>query len=96
MHWHCDSLRYDNWIDGLSKSRNKLLRDHFFLGIASWTGEPIFLAKDIFNEHVWVTGGSGSGKSALILAPLISQIMERRDTSILWIDQKGDLPGPTH
>lgn len=92
MFWHKNSLSYDNWVERLLRSDSKLLRDHFLLGVAAWTGEPILLALKLLQEHLWVTGGSGSGKSALILAPLVAQIIRRRDTSLVFVDQKGDLP----
>src|SRR5262245_15374504 len=92
MFWHKNSLSYDNWVERLLRSDDERLRDHFLLGVAAWTGEPILLALKLLQEHLWVTGGSGSGKSALILAPLIAQIIRRRDTSLVFIDQKGDAP----
>ena len=73
MFWHRSSASYDTWIERLIRAKNKILRDHVFLGVSTWTGEPILLAKDLLKEHIWVTGGSGSGKSALILAPLAFQ-----------------------
>lgn len=68
------------------------MRKHFFLGTSFWTGEPILFADEILSEHIWATGGSGSGKSALILAPLVSQVIDRGDRSVVFIDQKNDPP----
>jgi hypothetical protein len=92
MFWHKNSASYDSWMERMLQAENELLRDHLFLGVSTWTGEPILLAKDLLNEHVWVTGGSGSGKSALILGPLGSQVIRRRNMSVVWIDQKDDAP----
>jgi hypothetical protein len=90
MSWHNRAFDYDGWMARLKQSSNKKLRKHFFLGTSVWTGEPILFADEILDEHIWVTGGSGSGKSALILAPLVSQVIDRGDRSVVFIDQKND------
>ena len=90
MSWHQKAFDYDGWIARLKRSSNAKLKKHFFLGASSWTGEPILLADDLLEEHIWITGGSGSGKSALILAPLVSQVIDRGDRSVVFIDQKND------
>ena len=90
MSWHKKAFDYDGWIARLKRSGNAKLKKHFFLGASFWTGEPILLADDLLDEHLWVTGGSGSGKSALILAPLVSQVIDRGDRSLIFIDQKND------
>jgi TraM recognition site of TraD and TraG len=91
MSWHTKAFDYDGWTSRL-KTGDAKLKKHFFLGTSTWTGEPILLADEILGEHIWVTGGSGSGKSALILAPLVSQLIGRGDHSVVFIDQKGDPP----
>src|SRR5262245_4196984 len=88
--WFEKAFDYVGWNERLNRSASKKLKEHFLIGTAFWTGEPILYADEILEEHIWVTGGSGSGKSALILAPLVSQVIERRNRSVVFIDQKGD------
>ena len=92
MSWHKKAFDYDGWVARLKRTGNPKLKKHFFFGTSFWTGEPILFADDILAEHIWVTGGSGSGKSALILAPLVSQVIDRGDRSVVFIDQKNDPP----
>ena len=97
MFWHSNASSYDSWIRMVQKHAIRTVgkkdrhKRQFFLGVSEWTGEPILLPENILNEHVWVTGGSGSGKSGLILAPLVSQVIERGTHSVVFIDQKGDM-----
>lgn len=92
MAWHNRGFAFNNWIDRLKRSKKGVLKDHLFLGTSTWTGEPILLPDSIMSEHLWYTGGSGSGKSASQLAPLAAQVIEKGDRSLVFIDQKGDLP----
>jgi Tfp pilus assembly pilus retraction ATPase PilT len=39
------------------------------------------VSDEMLKEHIWVTGGSGSGKSAQILAPLVSQVNNADENS---------------
>lgn len=47
------------------------------------THEPITLPDVLLEEHLWFTGGSGFGKSALLLAPWVAQIIARENHSQL-------------
>lgn len=89
MSWQ--KFTFNDWVDRLWRSQNGILKDHLFLGTSIWTGEPILLPDSLLKEHLWYTGGSGSGKSALLLAPLVAQIIARKNRSLVFIDQKGDL-----
>jgi len=55
---------------------------------------PYYLTRDSLIEHMLIRGASGSGKTALILAPLLEQIVriagKKRDSSLVVIDLKGD------
>lgn len=39
----------------------------------------VFVPDELLREHIWVTGSSGSEKSVLIRASLVSQMMSREE-----------------
>ncbi len=55
---------------------------------------PYYINRDSLLEHALVRGGSGAGKTALILAPLTEQLIRQAgrkdDSSVLILDLKGD------
>lgn len=78
-------------------------RDHLFLGVNAHARYPVLLHRDILGEHAHILGDSGSGKTALGLAPMIAQLARLsgrlskepntppgEQVSIVIIDLKGD------
>lgn len=66
-------------------------RDHLLLGINPEGDYPVLLDRDILSEHAHLTGDSGSGKSALGIAPLVAQLIGRPNCSVVILDLKGDM-----
>lgn len=64
--------------------------EQLFLGFNPSADYPILLDPAILAEHAHITGDSGSGKSTLGIAPLVTQLIGRPDTSIVILDLKGD------
>ena len=50
-------------------------RDHLWLGYNAEYVYPVLLDRRILHEHAHIMGDSGSGKTALALAPMISQLI---------------------
>lgn len=65
-------------------------RDHLFIGLHAQIDYPILLHQSILAEHAHITGDSGSGKSALGIPSLLTQLTGRPGSSIVVIDLKGD------
>lgn len=65
-------------------------RDHLFVGLYPRADYPILLHEDILTEHAHFTGDSGSGKSSLGVAPLVTQLIGRPNSSVVVLDLKGD------
>lgn len=66
-------------------------RDHLLVGFRVDDGYPVLLHLDVVRGHVWITGGSGHGKTSLALAPLAAQLIGRPKTSVVVVDPKGDM-----
>ncbi len=74
----------------LQESSNELERDHLWLGAHAEADCPILLHKDILNEHAYLVGDSGSGKTALGITPLVTQLVRNTDAAVVVLDLKGD------
>jgi plasmid stabilization system protein ParE len=72
--------------------------DHLLIGVrpSSEGPKPIFITREILNEHVHILGGTGSSKTSLGIMPLLIQLIRNEDRSngapfpIVIIDLKGD------
>jgi len=75
--------------------------EHLFLGVEPYRGFPVLLDRAALSEHVYITGESGSGKTALGISPLLMQLIRaRRDPAqqdgqtrpppLVILDLKGD------
>jgi hypothetical protein len=88
-----DELKSEDWnrfVDGLRRSPDPIERKSVFLGLNAEDYSPVIVPRRVFDEHAHILGDSGSGKTALGLAPLISQLIRAQDCSVVVIDLKGD------
>jgi len=65
-------------------------KDHLWLGTSVLNDYPVLLSRKVLTEHAHIMGSTGSGKTALGLAPLITQLIRHADSSVVIIDLKGD------
>lgn len=87
--WECRVRRLQHSAQGDGSVRE---RDHLWLGTVPRFDYPVLLDLDVLREHAHVLGDSGSGKTALGLAPLVAQLIRRGDCSVVFLDLKGDPP----
>jgi hypothetical protein len=81
---------WDNYVDRIINSGDKLEREHLFIG-ASETGDyPILVHRDIYDQHGHILGDSGASKTALAMGPQATQLIARGDSTVVIIDLKGD------
>lgn len=86
-------LSSDDWnrfVDRLQNSPDSTERESVFLGLNAADHSPVIVPRRVFEEHAHILGDSGSGKTALGLAPLTSQLIRARNCSVVIIDLKGD------
>ncbi|MCL4740958.1 MAG: type IV secretion system DNA-binding domain-containing protein [Phycisphaerales bacterium] len=69
--------------------------EHLYFGSYTVTGAPALIHRSIIDEHGYVAGQSGSGKTALGLIPLVTQLIRGKGpddlTPVVVFDLKGDL-----
>jgi hypothetical protein len=81
---------WDNRIERIIWSPDELEAEHFYLGSGIEGDYPVLLHRDLLNAHAHILGDTGSRKTSIGIAPLLTQIIARQDSSILIIDLKGD------
>jgi len=81
---------WDNRIERIRLSSDPLETEHFYLGAAIEGDFPVLLHQDIAYAHAHILGDTGSRKTSIGIAPLLTQLIDREDCSLLVIDLKGD------
>ena len=81
---------WDNRVERLINSAHAEEREYIYAGSSWGHDNPVLVHRDLYNAHAHIVGDSGSGKTALGLAPLMTQLVARADASHLIIDLKGD------
>ena len=81
---------WDNRIERIIRSDDPLEREHYYLGAALEGDYPVLLHRDLLHKHAHILGDTGSRKTSIGIAPLLTQLIAREDCSILVIDLKGD------
>ncbi len=82
---------WDNRIERIIESRNPDEREHLYLGRSLYGDYPVLLHRKLLERHAHILGSSGSNKTSIGMAPLLSQILAREDSSVIIIDLKGDM-----
>lgn len=85
---HADLARFEAALGGDLGSRIALGRAVNAKGVPFWVS---FAEQDFFSTHHWVTGASGSGKTFLVIAILLSLLQPGRHHPIIMLDFKGEL-----
>jgi len=81
---------WDRRVDRILHSRNDLERRHLYLGKSKGFGYPVYLDRKLLNLHGWIHGGSGSRKTSLSFANLITQIIAGESPRRLdWLNRAG-------
>lgn len=81
--WFKNALRLP-WSDNPSEA------ECLYLGRYEDHGYPALVPLDLFDEHLYVEGVSGGGKTSRALCPVAEQLCAREDRSVVLIDMKGD------
>lgn len=80
----CEFARY---LETLHRSGPEY-REEIFVGLRHPQCEPLFVPREVFKNHAYILGGSGSGKTSHALAQLIQQLSEG------YIDRQGTTHAP--
>ncbi|WP_200333229.1 hypothetical protein [Thiocystis violacea] len=97
------TLTADVWerhVSRLQNSKDKIERNHIFVGEHHPSGIPILMDSSVLSGHAYISGDTESGKTALGMIPLMTQLMRmtkarnqdwgEKKASFVILDLKGD------
>ena len=90
-----NSSRENSWtqcVEDVRSSPDAIERESVFIARVLEDGSPVLVPRSVFHNHAHFLGDSGSGKTALGLAPFCEQMIQFGDCSFLTIDMKADSP----
>jgi len=82
---------WDNRVERLLWSRDKLESEHIYMGRSFYGDYPVLLHQNLLHAHAHILGDTGSRKTSIGIAPMLTQLIGREDSAILIIDLKGDM-----
>ncbi len=82
---------WDNRVERLLSSRDELEAEHLYMGRSYYGDYPVLLHRDLLDAHAHILGDTGSRKTSIGMAPMLTQLIAREDSSVLIIDLKGDM-----
>jgi hypothetical protein len=85
-----DLQNWDMLVGRIQSSADEQEKRSLMLGVNAFDDTPVIVPREVFQEHAHILGDSGSGKTSLGIASLITQFIRFRDSSIVIIDLKGD------
>ncbi len=88
-----NSVSSANWpkiVSRLAVENKSHDREEIFWGVDARDQTPILVPRSVIREHVHFLGDTGSGKTSMGIAPLLTQLVESADCSVIVIDLKGD------
>ena len=86
-------LNTETWDDLVARIRasgDAVERESLLLGVNAHDDSPVIVPRSVFAEHAHLLGDSGSGKTSLGIAALLTQFIRFGDCSVVVIDLKGD------
>ena len=81
---------FDGYVQRLHHSGNDVERDATYWGHTLHHEYPVLIPGSMLLEHVHILGGTGTGKTALGISPLMIQLIRRREGPVMVLDLKGD------
>ena len=96
--WYIDRMAQSVHQTKGSLGEDIIEKEHLFLGIEPNVNTPILLDEKILNEHAYITGETGSGKTSLGIMPLLLHFLRKPlqtndpddAAPLIILDLKGD------
>ena len=84
------SDRWEELVSRVQASDDNTERGSLLLGVNANDNTPILVPREVFTEHAHLLGDSGSGKTSIGIASILSQLIRSGECSVVVLDLKGD------
>jgi TraM recognition site of TraD and TraG len=81
---------WDNRVERIRSSNDNLEREHLYLGSSIEGDFPVLLHQNLLYRHAHILGDTGSRKTSIGIAPVLTQLIARENCSVIIFDLKGD------
>lgn len=81
---------WDNRIDRMRCSSDELETEHLYLGSSIEGDFPALLHQNLLYRHAHILGDTGSRKTSIGIAPLLTQLINSENCSVVIFDLKRD------
>ena len=88
-----DLLTAERWkelVARVQSSNDKTEKESLLLGVNKSDNTPVLVPRAVFAEHAHLLGDSGSGKTSIGIASILSQLIRCKECSVVVLDLKGD------
>ena len=88
-----DLLTAERWkelVARVQSSKDKTEQESLLLGVNNADNTPVLVPRSVFAEHAHLLGDSGSGKTSIGIASILSQLIRCKQCSVVVLDLKGD------
>ena len=82
---------WENRIERMLWSNDELEAKHLYLGTSIEGDYPVLLHEELLFQHAHILGDTGSRKTSIGIAPLLTQLIARENSSVVILDLKGDM-----
>ena len=82
---------WDIRVERILGSRDELEREHIYIGKSCYNDYPVLLHLNLLRAHAHILGDTGSRKTSIGIAPVLTQLIAREDSSVRILDLKGDM-----
>ena len=79
-----------NILGLLATSTDQIEKKSLFLGVNATDNAPVLVPREVFQDHAHILGDTGSGKTSIGIASIVSQLLRDKDCSVVVLDLKGD------
>lgn len=81
---------WDVAVDRIINSSDAAEREHLLIGTSLYGDYPVLLDLELLKQHGHILGDTGARKTSMGIAPMVTQLIARKQESVVILDLKGE------